>query len=92
MDDKLLPPGLYLGDCMDYMKQFPDKYFDLAVVDPPYGSGNETGNNVAKFAGGGAALVSGSTGTSTRQLRFHPGQRWNRYYTGGGMQNRRYLG
>jgi len=52
VDDKLLPPGLYLGDCMDYMKQFPDKYFDLAVVDPPYGSGNETGNNVAKFAGG----------------------------------------
>jgi site-specific DNA-methyltransferase (adenine-specific) len=24
-------------DCMDYMKQFPDKFFDLAVVDPPYG-------------------------------------------------------
>jgi site-specific DNA-methyltransferase (adenine-specific) len=26
-------------DCMDAMKQFPDKYFDLAVVDPPYGIG-----------------------------------------------------
>lgn len=26
-------------DCMEGMKQFPDKYFDLAVVDPPYGSG-----------------------------------------------------
>lgn len=25
------------GDCMDYLPQFPDKYFDLAVVDPPYG-------------------------------------------------------
>ena len=24
-------------DCMDYMAQFPDKYFDLAIVDPPYG-------------------------------------------------------
>ena len=24
-------------DCMEGMKQFPDKYFDLAVVDPPYG-------------------------------------------------------
>lgn len=24
-------------DCMDFMKQFPDKFFDLAVVDPPYG-------------------------------------------------------
>lgn len=26
-------------DCMEYMKQFPDKYFELAIVDPPYGLG-----------------------------------------------------
>lgn len=26
-------------DCMEGLKQFPDKYFDLAVVDPPYGGG-----------------------------------------------------
>lgn len=25
------------GDCMDYLPQFPDEYFDLAIVDPPYG-------------------------------------------------------
>lgn len=24
-------------DCMEYMKDIPDKFFDLAVVDPPYG-------------------------------------------------------
>jgi site-specific DNA-methyltransferase (adenine-specific) len=24
-------------DCMEYMCQFPDKHFELAVVDPPYG-------------------------------------------------------
>jgi len=30
---------LYLGDCMDLMAQYPDKHFDLAVVDPPYGIG-----------------------------------------------------
>ena len=24
-------------DCMEAMKEFPDKFFDLAVVDPPYG-------------------------------------------------------
>jgi site-specific DNA-methyltransferase (adenine-specific) len=24
-------------DCMDLMRQFPDGYFDLAIVDPPYG-------------------------------------------------------
>ena len=26
-------------DCMEAMKTFPDKFFDLAVVDPPYGIG-----------------------------------------------------
>jgi site-specific DNA-methyltransferase (adenine-specific) len=28
---------LYNMDCMEGMKQFPDKYFELAIVDPPYG-------------------------------------------------------
>ena len=27
------------GDCMDYLKKYPDKHFDLAIVDPPYGIG-----------------------------------------------------
>lgn len=25
-------------DCMDFMRDIPDKYFDLAICDPPYGS------------------------------------------------------
>lgn len=29
----------YLIDCMEYMRGLPDKAFDLAVVDPPYGIG-----------------------------------------------------
>ncbi len=36
---------LYNMDCMEGMKQFPDKYFELAIVDPPYGIGD-------KFKGG----------------------------------------
>ncbi len=28
--------GFYNMDCMDGMKEFPDKFFDLAIVDPPY--------------------------------------------------------
>lgn len=27
-------------DCMIMMKRYPDKFFELAVVDPPYGAGN----------------------------------------------------
>ena len=26
-------------DCMEAMKDFPDNFFDLAIVDPPYGDG-----------------------------------------------------
>lgn len=32
----------YNMDCMDAMKEFPDKFFDLAVVDPPYGISVDT--------------------------------------------------
>ena len=32
-------------DCMQGMKEFPDKYFDLAIVDPPYGRKEHGGKN-----------------------------------------------
>ena len=35
--DMLELNGFYNMDCMEGMKQFPDKYFELAIVDPPYG-------------------------------------------------------
>lgn len=39
-------------DCMEMMKRFPDKYFDLAIVDPPYGIGK-------RLTSGGGTLSSG---------------------------------
>ena len=36
-----------LADCMELMASFPDKHFDLAIVDPPYGIGEDGG----KFRG-----------------------------------------
>jgi len=36
----MLDFGFYNMDCVEGMKQFPDKYFDLAIVDPPYGIGD----------------------------------------------------
>lgn len=35
----MLDFGFYNLDCMEGMKDYPDNYFDLAVVDPPYGGG-----------------------------------------------------
>lgn len=33
---------VYLMDCIEGLKQIPDKYFELAIVDPPYGILNKT--------------------------------------------------
>ena len=59
--------GFFCCDCMDGMKAIPDKYFDLAIVDPPYGIGATRFNN-------GAGLkdhAQGSTALKARQNRFH---------------------
>ena len=40
---------LYCEDNMDLMARYPDKYFQLAIVDPPYGSATD-------FSGGGALM------------------------------------
>ena len=49
----MLDFGYYNMDCMQGMKQFHDKYFDLAIVDQPYGIGesgdkNHTRDKLAK--------------------------------------------
>lgn len=46
---------VYNMDCMDYMKSIPDNFFDLAIVDPPYGinAPNMTmGSNMNRKHGG----------------------------------------
>lgn len=36
-------------DCMNVMQQYPDKHFDLAIVDPPYGINMSKGIEVGKW-------------------------------------------
>jgi site-specific DNA-methyltransferase (adenine-specific) len=43
---------LYHGDCMDLMRETPDKYYDLCIVDPPYGIGFSTFNRTNKDSNG----------------------------------------
>ncbi len=38
-------------DCMEYMKGVPDKFFDLAIVDPPYGIDHMNGGGQPKQHG-----------------------------------------
>jgi len=42
--------SLFHADCMEIMKQYPDKYFDLAIVDPPYGIGADKAQNNAALS------------------------------------------
>jgi site-specific DNA-methyltransferase (adenine-specific) len=37
--------NIYNEDCLQAMKQMPDNYFELAIVDPPYGTGMNVGRN-----------------------------------------------
>ena len=58
----MLDFGFFNMDCMDGMKEFPDKYFDLAIVDPPYGDGKHLSDN----SGGGIGTGSADGSTSTK--------------------------
>lgn len=60
---------LYNTDCMDIMKQYPDKHFDIAIVDPPYGI------NVVNMSlgGGGGVLKQESTAQKLKKKRFDKG-------------------
>ena len=44
---------VYLMDCVEAMKHYPDKHFDLAVVDPPYGINEAAGKNASRNKGFG---------------------------------------
>ena len=54
---------VYLIDCMEFMSGVPDKYFDLAIVDPPYGIG--------------AGSVNFQNGTRKKPSKFHKVNDWD---------------
>lgn len=51
-------------DCMEYMRTVPDKYFDLAIVDPPYGIGESGKTNASRGSAAGAGKWAGSRNTT----------------------------
>lgn len=59
-----MAPGLYLQDCMEAMKLFPDGFFDLAIVDPPYGDG-QGGSGASRFGGMFSASIDGTATRNT---------------------------
>ncbi|TQI68547.1 DNA methyltransferase [Clostridium sp. KNHs216] len=67
--------GFYNMDCMEGLKQFPDKYFDLAIVDPQYGIDTpkmSMGTNKHRRKNGYA-----STSTTEKLLRSGADSSWD---------------
>lgn len=52
---------VYNEDCIAGMKRYPDKYFDLAVVDPPYGIGEDGAKNHSRGIIANATLYAPKT-------------------------------
>lgn len=67
----MLDFGFYNMDCMEGMKQFPDNYFDLAMVDPVYGDVTQ----------GGYMKNIDSTTKLARPTQYHLGL-WNQEKSG----------
>jgi len=51
--DKIGNITLYNADCMEVMKTFKDKQFDLAIVDPPYGININSSGVLGHYGGRG---------------------------------------
>ena len=56
-------------DCMEGMARYPDKYFDLAIVDPPYGIGAGVDNRKA---------IETKSGNNLKRLSRKGGMEWDR--------------
>lgn len=72
-------------DCMDAMREFPDKFFDLAVVDPPYGGGASQTVHVER-----ERELHGGTADFEQRPRSRFGGWFDRYHIG--SENGRRLG
>ena len=53
---------LYNCDCMELMAKTPDKYYDLAIVDPPYGIGADKKNSKRELKSKKSATISSDFG------------------------------
>ena len=78
----MMEPGFYNMDCMTAMKDFPDKFFDLAVVDPPYGDcgGVAEYYNKTRFGGRFDRYIVDHLHSSQRKNVERTGRQWASKY------------
>ena len=61
---------VYLMDCIQGMKHYPDNYFDLAICDPPYGIGRDGSIKTTSKHGGRKAHAFKGWDTSIPELEY----------------------
>lgn len=70
-------------DCMEALREYPDDFFDLACVDPPYGI-SVTTRHKAKPEDGGVQLVGSARPFGGKRSQIHGGSGNGRPPIGGG--------
>ena len=83
----MLDFGYYNMDCMQGMKEFPDNYFDLAIVDPPYGDGGGAGADRRGSDNGSTDTENGFS----RQTVHRPRREVPLTQVGGGYRKNRHI-
>lgn len=68
-------------DCLDAMRQMPDKAFDLAIVDPPYGGG--AGSQFVQVERAGPTGLVGGHADYEHRKRSRFGGVFDKYHIGG---------
>lgn len=71
----------YNMDCLDAMRQMPDKAFDLAIVDPPYGGG--AGSQFVQVERAGPTGLVGAHADYEHRKRSRFGGVFDKYHIGG---------
>lgn len=66
----MLTEGFYNLDCMEALPEYPDNYFDLAIVDPPYGINICSNSN---GAGGVSRRIKTATQNSQKKNKYRRG-------------------
>jgi site-specific DNA-methyltransferase (adenine-specific) len=67
--------NLHHIDCMDFMRDIPDNYYDISIIDPPYGIGEDGAKNHSR---GKPVTINGSKSKAVcKSQKFTP-KNWDK--------------
>jgi site-specific DNA-methyltransferase (adenine-specific) len=67
--------NLHHTDCMDFMRDIPDGYYELALIDPPYGIGEDGAKNHSR---GKPVTINGSKSKAVCKSQKFTSKNWDK--------------